>query len=63
MKIHVFDKGLILGLCLAVSAACSQQGNRVKLGKLQTGATVSFIKSAEDEWGLHFNIKIDNNKT
>ncbi len=48
-------KCIMLGMCLAVSAACAQQGDRVDLGRLQTGATVSFVRSAEGEWGIEIS--------
>jgi hypothetical protein len=51
----VFDKRLILGLCLTVPAAFAQQGNRIDLGRLQTGATVSFIREAGEEWGIEIS--------
>jgi hypothetical protein len=41
-----------LGLFLAVSALFAQQGTRAELGQLQTGATVSFVRLAADEWGM-----------
>ncbi len=48
----MFYKCVILGLCLIVSAAFAQQGDREDLGRLQTGATVSFLRAAEGEWGI-----------
>jgi hypothetical protein len=48
----MLGKWLIIGLCLAESAALAQQGDRMDLGRLQTGATVSFVRAAEGEWGL-----------
>ena len=48
----MFSKYLILLLCISVSAAFSQQSNQVELGKLETGATVSFVRAAEGEWGI-----------
>ncbi len=41
-----------LGLFLAGSALFAQQGARVELGRLQTGATVSFARAAAGEWGV-----------
>ncbi len=32
--------------------ASAQQGARVDLGRLQTGATISFTRSADGEWGI-----------
>jgi hypothetical protein len=48
----VFGKYVILGLYLLVSVAFAQQGERVDLGSLQTGATVSFVRTAGGEWGI-----------
>ena len=45
-------KYLMLGLCLAGSASLAQPANRVDLGRLQTGATVSFVWGATGEWGI-----------
>ena len=42
----MFGKIVILGLCLTVSAAFGQQGERIDIGNLQTGATVSFVRNA-----------------
>ena len=54
----MFDKRLIIGIFLAASIVFAQQNNRVELGKLQTGATVSFIRAAEENWGIEI---IDGN--
>ena len=43
---------LLLGLGLAGSAALAQSGDRVDLGRLTTGATVSFVRDAGGEWGI-----------
>jgi len=48
----MFDKRLIIGIVLVVSAVSAEQNGRVELGNLQTGATVSFIRAAEGNWGL-----------
>jgi hypothetical protein len=42
----------MLGLCLTGSAALAQQGDRMDLGRLQTGATVSFARAGGGEWGI-----------
>ena len=47
-----FSKYLILLLCISVSVSFAQQSNHVELGKLETGATVSFVRAAEGEWGI-----------
>ena len=51
----MLGKCIILGLCLTVSTASAQQGNRVDLGRLQTGATVSFVCIAGGEWGIEIS--------
>ncbi len=48
----MFGQYLIFGLCLTGSAVFAQQGDRVNLGCLQTGATVSFVCAAGGEWGI-----------
>ena len=48
----MFSKYLILLLCISVSVSFSQQSNQVELGKLETGATVSFVHAAEGKWGI-----------
>jgi len=48
----MFGRWLILGLCLSVSTAFAQQNNRVKLGRMQTGAIVTFFRSSGGEWGI-----------
>lgn len=48
----MFGKCLILGLCLTVSVASAQQGKRIDLGRLQTGATVSFVRTSGGTWGI-----------
>ena len=48
----MFGKCVVLGLFLAGSAALSQQSAGVDLGRLQTGATVSFVRAAGGEWGI-----------
>jgi hypothetical protein len=48
----VFGKCLIFGLSFSFLAACSQQDYRVKLGRLQMGATVSFVRDSTGEWGI-----------
>ncbi|HVZ64725.1 MAG TPA: hypothetical protein VG936_09160 [Lacunisphaera sp.] len=42
----------LLGLGLAATAALGQTGDRVDLGQLRTGATVSFVRGADGDWGL-----------
>ena len=51
----MFGKSVILGLCLIVSAVFAEKDDRIDLGRLQTGATVSFIRTASDEWGIEIS--------
>lgn len=44
-------KCVVLWICLTVSAAFAQS-NRVELGRLQTGATVTFVRGASGEYGI-----------
>jgi len=48
----MLGKCLLLGLCLAGPALFAQPADRVELGRLQTGATVSFVRVAGGEWGI-----------
>src|SRR5665647_2255108 len=45
-------KWIVLGLCLTVSVAYSQQNGSIDLGRLQTGAKVSFVRTPGGEWGI-----------
>ena len=45
----------MLWLCLTVPVAIARQGDRVDLGRLQTGATVSFVRIAGGEWGIEIS--------
>lgn len=47
-----FGRYVLLGLFLAGPALFAQQSGRVDLGRLQTGATVSFTRAATGEWGI-----------
>jgi hypothetical protein len=47
----MLQKYVLLGLYLGGSSF-AQPGNRVNLGRLQTGATVSFVRSTADGWGM-----------
>lgn len=47
------SKYVLLALCLGAPALfAQQQGERTELGRLQTGATVSFSRSTTGEWGV-----------
>ncbi len=46
---------VILELCLTALAFSAQRGDRVDLGRLQTGATVSFVRVDGGEWGIHIS--------
>ncbi len=48
----MFGKYVLLGLCLTGSGALAQQGDRVDLGRLPTGAMVSFVCATGGEWGI-----------
>ena len=47
----MFVKYVLIWLSLGVSVLFAQQSERVDLGRLQTGATVSFVHTAEG-WGI-----------
>ncbi len=42
----------LFGLGLAGATLFAQQAARIDLGRLQTGATVSFIRASSGEWGI-----------
>jgi hypothetical protein len=48
----MFGKCMILGLCLAGSSTLAQSGDRLALGRLPTGTTVSAIRAAGGDWGV-----------
>jgi hypothetical protein len=48
----MLHKYLLFALSLAGTALFAQQGARIDLGRMQTGATVSFTRSTAGEWGL-----------
>jgi hypothetical protein len=48
----MFGKYALLGPALAACSLFAQQSARVELGKLSTGATVSFARSTTDGWGM-----------
>ncbi len=50
----MFFKHVLFVLCLTISVTFAQQNERVVLGKLKTGATVSFIRIA-GEWGIRIS--------
>jgi hypothetical protein len=45
-------KCVMLGLCLTGSVLLAQENDRTDLGRLPTGATVSFVRATAGEWGL-----------
>jgi hypothetical protein len=47
-------KNLALALSVTVFVACSP-GNQIKLGNLESGATVSFVRNAESEWSIEIS--------
>jgi hypothetical protein len=48
----VFGKQTLFGLALGATWLCGQQSASVELGRLPTGATVSFRRSPTGEWGM-----------
>lgn len=45
-------KYVLVVLCVAESVFGSQPGARIELGRLETGATVSFVQASGGEWGI-----------
>ena len=54
-NIQVFIKSVLLGLCLTISTVFAQQSDRVKLGSLETGEAVVFVRIAGGEWGIEIS--------
>ena len=50
----MFGEYLLLWFCLIQLTACNQN-DQLKLGSLQSGASVSFVRSFENEWGLEIS--------
>lgn len=48
----MLKKLIILALCLNVSFVNAQKNNRLNLGRLETGETISFVKSTNIGWGI-----------
>jgi len=46
---------MIIGSCLTISARLHNKVIGVDLGRLQTGATVSFVRTAGGEWGIEIS--------
>lgn len=55
---QMFGKCVGLGLCLTVSVAYAKNNDRLELGKLQTNATVSFVRATEGEWGIEIVVAL-----
>ena len=51
----MFHKCVLLALSLAAPGLFAQPGARIDLGRLQTGATVSFARSTAGEWGIEIS--------
>ena len=49
---RMFGTCLAVGLCLASPSVAAQQVQRMDLGRLETGATVSFVRASSGEWGI-----------
>ena len=50
-----FAKSVIFLLFLTISSIYAQLGDRVVLGNLETGATISFAHVAGGEWGIEIS--------
>ena len=51
----MLKKFVILGFCLTLMTACTQQGQIKDLGNLKIGSTVSFVRDAGGEWGIQIS--------
>ncbi len=61
MRNKMFGKIVIPGICLTLLLACVRQGDRVDLGSLQTGATVTFVRAGGGEWGIEISNGLTQN--
>jgi hypothetical protein len=52
---QMLRKCILFGFYLTISVAFGQQGDRVDLGTLQTGAMVSFVRIAGGDWGIEIS--------
>ncbi|MBN1397251.1 MAG: AGE family epimerase/isomerase [Bacteroidetes bacterium] len=43
---------MLIGLFLYITASIAQENDREELGRLQTGAVVTFVKNTKNEWGI-----------
>jgi hypothetical protein len=50
--LKMITKGAIFGLAVTLLAGCTQQSNRISLGNLESGASVSFVRAADGYWGI-----------
>jgi hypothetical protein len=48
----MFGKYIAIGVFLTASLALAQQGDRLELGRLETGPAVSFVRGGENLWGI-----------
>ena len=55
MNVQIIGRCVIFGFCLIVSTTFAQQVDRVELGRLQTGAMVSFVRAVGGEWGIEIS--------
>lgn len=46
------SKFLICGLCMSFLTSCSHQSDQMKLGRLQMGTTVTFVRDSTGDWGI-----------
>jgi hypothetical protein len=53
--IRLAGKSVLMGLGLTGALTFAQQSNRMDLGRLQTGATVSFVRALEGRWGIEIS--------
>ena len=49
---HLLSKSAVIGSWLTGSALVAQESSRIELGRLETGATVSFVAATGGDWGI-----------
>jgi hypothetical protein len=55
INIKTFRRCRLFLLCMMIPLVSAQQGDRIELGKLQTGASVSFVHVPGNGWGIEIS--------
>jgi hypothetical protein len=55
----MISKYIIFALCLTLLSACDQHCDRIDIGNLQSGSTVSFVRDKGGDWGINISNNTD----